>query len=514
MLYAWILLTESKEETILIRMPMIQDIKARHQSGDSISKIARDLKIDRKTVRKYLDQTDFSPAPPVKARRKSKLDSFDDIIRGYLEEDKKAWRKQRHTATRIFERLRDEHGYTGSYETVQKRVRAIRNEARQMGQNAGGTGKAFLPLTWNPGTMQVDFGTVEVIVNGERENWHVLVTSFPHSNCGYAQLFNGETAECVCHGLRAVFEHIGGVPETIIFDNAAGVGRKVMGGVQMTELFERFALHYGFRSMFCNPYSGHEKGNVERKVFTERSHLFVPVPELKDIEKFNEELLTKSSLLNDKEHYKKGTNQCELLKEDLAALRELPVSPFNCCRYETRKTNKYGHIQLDGNHFYSTKPEMAQMEVIVEIGAHKIRILDSSGKVVAEHQRQFGKQRTESIDQSTTLAVLSQRPGAWMQSGVRQNVPDILQKYLDEAPNKERGRALRLLDELNAEFGFDTAVQAMSSAVGNGHLDHDSTMVYAARLADEAIQMPFSAAAMLSVYDMYLTPLPQKGGNE
>lgn len=488
-------------------MPTVQDIKRRYKNGDSVSKISRDLSIDRKTVRKYIQQTDFSPDPPTRQKRKSKLDQYDEAIRGYLEEDRKAWKKQRHTATRIYERLRDEHGYKGSYESVQKRVKAIRCEIKQTEQNDSKE-NAFLPLEWAPGTMQVDFGTVEVTVCGEKEFWHALVASFPYSNCGYAQLFKGETAECVCHGLQNIFAHIGGVPATIIFDNAAGVGRKIMGEVHLTELFERFELHHGFQSRFCNPYSGHEKGNVERKVFTQRSHLFVPVPEVQDVERFNDELLTRSVSLNDKEHYRKGINQCELFEEDLQALQDLPVSPFNCCRYVTRKTNKYGHIQLDGNHFYSTKPEMAKTEVTVEIGAHTVRILDGSGKPIAEHRRMFGNSRTESIDQSTTLAVLKQRPGAWEQSGVRAAVPDALQRYIDAATGKDRRHALKLLSELNAEFGFDTAVQAMITTLESGRLDSDSTVVLAARMAEADVCMPVTAGAALSIYDMYL--LPQK----
>lgn len=506
-MYPWGLTHGPKEERILIKMPVIQDIKKRYRNGEPISVISRELGVDRKTVRKYVQQTDFSPELPVRKKRKSKLDACDEIIRGYLEEDRKTWKKQRHTAVRVYERLRDEHGYTGSYETVQKRVKAIRRELKQTRQS-NDKENAYLPLEWAPGTMQVDFGTVEVTVDGERERWHELVVSFPHSNAGYAQLFRGETAECVCYGLQAVFTHIGGVPHTVIFDNAAGVGRKVMGEVHRTDLFGRFELHYGFQSRFCNPYSGHEKGSVERKVFTERSHLFVPVPEVKDIVKFNEALLEKSAVLNDKEHYRKGVNQCELFEDDLEALQNLPGKPFHCCRYLVRRTNRYGHIQLDGNHFYSTKPELAQMEVTVELGAHLVRILDASGGLVAEHPRMFGSRRTESIDQSTTLAVLQQRPGAWEQSGVRGAVPDILQAYIDSAAGKERCHALKLLNELNAEFGFDTAVQAMTTSLERGCLDYDNTLVLATRLAEDNVQMPVHEGPSLRVYDLYL--LPQK----
>ena len=92
------------------------------------------------------------------------------------------------------------------------------------------------------------------------------MASFPYSNNGYSQVFDGETVECICQGLQDIFEFIGGVPPLLIFDNATGVGRRIGDAIHESELFSRFRAHYHFRVRFCNPYSGWEKGNVERKV--------------------------------------------------------------------------------------------------------------------------------------------------------------------------------------------------------------------------------------------------------
>lgn len=485
-------------------MPQIQDIKERYRKGESISYIARELKLDRKTVRKYINQTDFSPAPPVKQKRPSKLDPHEGFIRGILEDDKKVWRKQRHTAQRIFERLQEEQGFTGSYEIVQRKVKELREEMR-LSEKAASQG--FLPLEWKPGTAQVDFGDVDVIYGGQTERWHMLTVSFPYSNVGYAQVFYGETAECVCQGLKDVFAHIGGVPHTVIFDNATGIGKKIMDTVHKTNLFQQFELHYGFKSMFCNPYSGHEKGNVERQVFTQRSHLFVPVPEVDDIVLFNEALIERSATLSDKPHYKKEVGQMELFRDDLNSLGELPLSEFNACRFKTTKTNKYGHITLDGHHTYSARPDLVKVPVIIEIGAHMIRILDKSGEVVATHRRRFGKKRTETIDHSATLKLLSRRPRAWEQSPVRKQIPELLQEYIDNTKGAERRDSLRLLAELNSEHGFETAVAAMNAALRDGQLNLDNAAVLCARMASASdyLAVPDSAPS-LDAYDAFLKP--------
>src|SRR4030042_3592497 len=118
-----------------------------------------------------------------------------------------------------------------------------------------------------------------------------LCVSFPYSNAAYAQLFGGETAECVTQGLQDIFTRIGGVPRRLIFDNASGVGRRLGEKVRLSELFMRFKCHYGFDGTFCNPNSGHEKGNVENKGGYVRRNFLVPAPPFADIELFNVELL-------------------------------------------------------------------------------------------------------------------------------------------------------------------------------------------------------------------------------
>lgn len=85
-----------------------------------------------------------------------------------------------------------------------------------------------------------------------------LTVSFPYSNDGFVQVFGGETVDCVCQGLKNIFEHIGGTPGLMIFDNVTGVGRRVGDHIHETELFHRFRAYYGCQVRFCNPYAGYE----------------------------------------------------------------------------------------------------------------------------------------------------------------------------------------------------------------------------------------------------------------
>ena len=120
----------------------------------------------------------------------------------------------------------------------------------------------------------------------------------------------------------------------LIFDNATGVGRRIGDVIHETELFSRFRAHYHFRVRFCNPYSGWEKGNVERKVDYNRANLFVPVPHFSDVIQYNHKLLLKHERKDSELHYKKQVPICELFEEDRKALLMPPPKPFNVCRYE------------------------------------------------------------------------------------------------------------------------------------------------------------------------------------
>ena len=102
----------------MLSMSDINHIRDLHQSGYKISEIHQKTGADPKTIRKYLEKEDFSDSPATVQSKSSILDPFKATIRQWLEEDRKHWSKQHHTAQRVYDRLVEEHGYTGSYETV------------------------------------------------------------------------------------------------------------------------------------------------------------------------------------------------------------------------------------------------------------------------------------------------------------------------------------------------------------------------------------------------------------
>lgn len=486
-------------------MSQINDIRDLAKMGYKIAEIQKKTGKDPKTIRKYLEEDDFSPAPPVQRGRRSIVDPYITTITGWLEEDARHWRKQRHTAKRIYDRLVKEYSFKGSYDAVQKHVKRLRQEARTKGTQE---------LVWEPGCAQVDFGEADFYEGIDCVRRKYLTVSFPYSNDGYSQVFCGETAECVCQGLKDIFSYIGGVPKLLIFDNATGVGRRVADRITETELFSRFRAHYGFRIRFCNPYAGYEKGNVENKVGTNRRNLFVPVPRYDDIEVYNAALLERHQEKASESHYKKGIVIAELFEEDRRHFLPLPYKPFEVCRYETYKADGYGKICLEGKHFYSTRPEWHGQKILVGIRAHYVDILKENGTLLVRHKRQYGEIRTDITDYSTSLGMLARNIGAWHNSGFRKEAPELIRNYIDGRSRAEQKSTLRLLKDLTERYSFESAINALETAIRNKSVNKTDTEVLAARICGYGIDTPPEAGPSLKVYDLAFLPSEKRTTEE
>ena len=482
----------------MLRMNQIDQIKELQRQGIGPKEIASRLKLNRKTVAKYMGKDEYPDAVPSEAHGPSKLDPFKETINGWLAEDRRMRFKQRHTAKRVHERLAEEFGerYDCSYPLVQRYLKACKA--------ARGDAGGFMELVWAAGEGQVDFGEADIIQRGASVTIKYLVLSFPASNAAYVQVFGGETAECVAQGLKDIFHHIGGVPLRLVFDNASGVGRRVGDKVTFSELFLRFKCHYGFSVSFCNPASGHEKGNVENKVGYIRRNFFVPMPEVGNLVDWNRDLLTHSEADFARLHYKKPGTIADLFIHDRKALAPLPEKAFNVERHECLRTDGYGKFCLDGRHWYATAPDLANQEVVVGIGAHAITVYDRTGTIQVAHRRVYGEERSDSSNYQTSLAALVRKPGAWANSAVRQIMDESSRAAVDQLAKDERSRLLGQLATTAEVVGFDVALASLAEAVSRGTLDEYSLKALAWRRAYEGLGIETAAGPDLVAYDAFM----------
>lgn len=481
-----------------VPMSVQENIRRLDSQGVPGREIARRLGVSRDSVARYAEQQDFSPAPPTPLARPggSVLAGFERIIEQWLGEDQRRPRKQRHTAKRIFDRLLAEHGYLGTYSPVQRHVKKWTARNRQAGEG-------FTELVWPAGTVQVDFGQAEAIIAGIRQVLHILVVTFPFSNMRFVQGYRGETAECVCHGLRRVFEHIGAAPRHMVFDNATGIGRRVGAKVVETKLFGAFKLHYRAESRYCNPYSGHEKGNVENAVGFLRRNLMVPEPEAATLAGLNEVLLARCDALATTTHYRKGLALGELFIQDLAASLALPGVGFDPVRYESRKADKTGNLLIDGN-TYAAGSSFHSRSLTVGLRHDVIQILDEHSEPVRSFPRAFGRQTETIFEPASLLPLLATKPGAWSHSPLRALVTDPVRDWLDKATATDRRRLLNAVDAASGSAGFDAAVQAADTLIRRGDTPDMAALGMLARRLAHGTE-PAAANVDLSVYDTFTT---------
>jgi hypothetical protein len=196
----------------------------------------------------------------------------------------------------------------------------------------------------------------------------------------------------------------------------------------------------------------------------------------------------------------------DLFGQDKAALLPLPERPFDVCRYGYCKADGYGKVAVDGNHHYSTRPEYAGREVLVGIRAHTVDIYDTGKGVLVSHVRRFGKERTDSVDYRTSLAVLMRNAGAWPNSGVREIVPTSVRSYLDRMDRETLKDALRTLNQLSQRYSFEKAVEAFEMATRNpGGSPFCDAAVFAARMEDAGLEPERQSSPDLRIYDQFLT---------
>ncbi len=244
--------------------------RACHVGGMSERAAAGHFGIDRKTVSKILKHA----VPPGYRRNgppaRPKLDQFIPLINQILKEDKSRLKKQRHTSKRIYERLRDEHGFTGGITIVTDYVREKKRRTREV----------FVPLSHAPGHAQVDFGEALGEIGGVVRKLHYFAMSLPHSDAFFIKAYPAETTEAFCDGHVSAFAFFGGVPLSGLYDNTTIAVARILEDEkrQRTRTFAELQSHYLFEDRFGRPGKGNDKGNVEGTIGYGRRNFLVPMP--------------------------------------------------------------------------------------------------------------------------------------------------------------------------------------------------------------------------------------------
>jgi len=445
--------------------------RACHVEGMNKSEAARLFGIDRKTVSKILEHS----VPPGYRRSKPpvrpKLDPFIPVIDRILAEDRSVPRKQRHTAKRIFERLRDEHGFVGRLTIVTDYVREKKRRTREV----------FVPLAHAPGHAQVDFGEALGEIGGIVRKIRYFAMALPHSDAFFMKAYPAETTEAFCDGHVSAFAFFGGAPLSILYDNTTIAVAKILGDGtrQRTRVFSELQSHYLFEDRFGRPGKGNDKGNVEGMIGFGRRNFLVPTPRFESFEALNAELET--LCLRRQNDVLRGHTETigERLLRDLDALMVLPAVPYDACEKVSTRVNSISMVRYRNND-YSAPVAYAHHEVQVR-GYVDVVVIGCGTEVIARHRRSYDKADMV-FDPMHYLPLLEQKTGALDQAAPLQGweLPEafatlrrLLEARMGKAGKREYVQVLRLLETFETDHVHGAVRQALDlGAIGYDAVKH------------------------------------------
>lgn len=421
-----------------------------HSEGLSIREASRQFGISRETVSKMLK---FSEPPGYRRRstvRRPKLDGFTDIIDGYIAGDKLVPRKQRHTARRIFDRLRDEHGFTGGYTIIKDYVREHHQRHKEV----------FVPLCHAPGHGQADFGETQVIIGGVQQKAYFFVLDLPHSDACYVRAYPRAVTESWLDGHNHAFAFFGAVPQSIVYDNDRCLVSRIMpdGKRKRTDAFSGFLSHYLIRDRYGRPGKGNDKGKVEGMVGYARRNFMVPIPSFPSFDAFNA-YLEQACLKRQADIVRGHTLSIgERLASDLAAMQALPATSFDACHKQSGRVSSQSVVRYHNND-YSVPVAYGHRDVWIRGYVGEV-VIGFGADVIARHPRSY--ERDDMVfDPLHYLPLIERKIGSLDQAAPLEgwNLPDelgrlrcLLEARMGKAGKREYVQVLRLLETVDMDI--------------------------------------------------------------
>ena len=489
----------------MLFMDMIAEIRRRHLvSRESISSIARDLKLSRPTVRKHL-RTQSQPVYHRQKQPTPMLGSFQEMLESWLRTECLLPKAQRRTARRLFEGLQVE-GYRGAYDSVQRFVQRWKTA-----KSGPALTQAYVPLAFAAGEVcQFDWSHEHVELAGVMQTIKVAHFRLTFSRQMFVVAYPRETQEMVFDAHNRAFAFFGGVPRRMVYDNLKAVVETIFTGKE--RLFNRrfmvLANHYLFEPVACTPASGWEKGQVENQVGNIREWLFTPLARFASFADLNEWLALRCRELAARKHPmtpERSIADC-FIQEQLS-LRSI-IAPFDGYTEHMVRVSSTCLVVLDRNR-YSVPAAFAGRAVSVRSTATEIRIV-ADGTVIAEHARRFGRDQLI-CDPWHYLPILERKPGA-LRNGVpfqEWDLPLAIQQVRDRILKQPKGdRAFVELLLMARDAGLE-ALQVACELVLDGNVVTASVVMNEMR----RLIAP-SQPSMLSVPDLLklqLEPLADCG---
>ena len=394
------------------------------------------------------------------------------MIDAILEADRQIPRKQRHTAKQVFERLRDEHGFDGGYTTVKDYVREHRRRTQEM----------FVPLSHAPGHAQCDFGEAVAVIAGVERKAHYLVLDLPHSDGCFMKAYLSETTEAFLDGHVSAFAFLGGIPQSILYDNTkltvASILHKSLGDGrrQRTRSFTELQSRYLFEDRFGRPGKGNDKGKVEGMVGYVLRNFLVPVPRMDSFDALNAHLEERCLERMDARLRGRDETIGQRMERDLDALLPSPATAYDACDKQASRVSSLSLVRYRTND-YSVPVAYGHRDVLVKGYVNEV-VISCGAEIIARHPRSCEKDDFV-LDPIHYLPLLERKTAALDQAAPLQgwDLPDeyrtlrrLLEARMGRRGKREFVQVLRLLEN----FSHQEVHWAVQDALRLGAISFDA----------------------------------------
>lgn len=491
------------------KVELFEQIRREYEFGvGTIQGVARKLRVHRRMVREAVGSA--VPARRKKTERpRTKMVPAIAFIEAILEADRHAPRKQRHTAHRIWERIRQEVPECTAAERTVRQYVEQRKEALGLNER-----EVFVPQSYSWGAeAQVDWYEAYADLSGERTKLQVFSMRSMASGASFHRAYLRATQQAFLEAHERAFHYFGGVFRRLRYDNLASAVKKILRGYEreLTARFIAFRSHWRYEADFCTPSEGHEKGGVEGEVGYFRRNHWVPVPTSSSLAELNDKLLEDCRW--DEKRVISGRMQSvgSALMAEKEHLLPLPAEDFELAEVGFPRVDQAGCAKVRTN-FYSVPLKPG---VVVEARVYSSMIEFWHGGIrIAQHERSY--QRAQQIlDLEHYLEVLEQKPGAmrgskplaqWRAQGRWPESYDALWERLTARHGRQGGtRAMVALLRLGREFGFAKLEATVAQALILGCTD--VAAIHHLLMSD---QLQHAAAEIVEIGGLaaYERPLP------